>query len=273
MNNTVPTAFVRSSFRLHPSSFPCPSFPRPSLRRGRGGFTLVELLVVIGIIALLISILMPALSGARRQARRAQCLSNLRQLHIAHSMYINENKGRAHVYALSSSGGFTHAFWMKVISSYHGDNDEVRVCPETPDKSYGWGSAFTTWGPDNDPNFMDKYYGSYALNGWLHYTPGESQDGPHIKSNASDSTNIPVYADSTWMDTWPAEWDAVPTKTSELYSGINTGLGRVCIARHGKSINVVFLDGHAKRVDLEDLAMLKWYNGMKYKRLTLPPAR
>ena len=62
-------------------------------RRGSRAFTLVELLVVIGIIALLISILLPTLNRARKAAEQVQCLSNLRQLSQAVLMFTAENKG------------------------------------------------------------------------------------------------------------------------------------------------------------------------------------
>jgi prepilin-type N-terminal cleavage/methylation domain-containing protein/prepilin-type processing-associated H-X9-DG protein len=67
--------------------------PRQFSRPRRSAFTLVELLVVIGIIAVLISLLLPSLSRARENAKQVQCMSNLRQLGNAFVMYVDAHKG------------------------------------------------------------------------------------------------------------------------------------------------------------------------------------
>src|ERR1051325_11807241 len=62
-------------------------------RRGRGGFALVELLVVIAIIAILIAILLPMLTKAKKAADTVSCAANQRQIMTAFTMYVQENKG------------------------------------------------------------------------------------------------------------------------------------------------------------------------------------
>jgi prepilin-type N-terminal cleavage/methylation domain-containing protein len=117
--------------------------PRENIQvpRSFAGFTLMELLVVIGIIGLLAGLLMPALSGAKQKARQAKCLNHLRQLGLALSLYADDYEGQFPPRRRAPTN------WVAQLRSYYLDK-QVLKCPNDAwreERSYlinGWNDYF-----------------------------------------------------------------------------------------------------------------------------------
>jgi len=111
-------------------------FSAPAPRRVRA-FTLVELLVVVAIIALVAGLLIPAVASMRRAGNTAKCLSNLRQLQLAHWMYIQENDGRFIDVGLAHGGshGNEQGAWINTLRKHY---DRELVARSPADRSPHW---------------------------------------------------------------------------------------------------------------------------------------
>jgi prepilin-type N-terminal cleavage/methylation domain-containing protein/prepilin-type processing-associated H-X9-DG protein len=276
---------------------PVHSHPRgtPASRPARGGFTLVELLVVIGIIAVLIGILLPALGAARKGGQQTRSLSNIRQLATGFTMYHIDNRGALPfgyppavvngwtVSADLPTGGtiyfpeasrypwrlirYVGDIWPILYS--HKDNLSAN---EAAANAYTI-SLYPTYG-------INAYYvgGHSGFFGFDPTTGRPYAGGPAVSriNQVRHPTELIAFADTTaagvpgvgvddgWFVVTPprrrgVQWTVEKGRCAPATAGVSMGLPQ---GRYGRGAAVAFVDGHVESLRPDQLTdMTLWANG------------
>ena len=199
---------------------------------GRGsneprGFTLVELLVVIAIIGVLVALLLPAVQAAREAARRSQCVSNLKQIGIAISTYVDANKklppGRSGCDGAVTTNGPCHALAPRtglgtfaLILPFIEEQALFDLKQDTPDTMQPWHTTSTTWASNpNNLRFVAQVVSLYRC---------PSDPTPRAETSAILEWNPPIPGDKlVGLTGYSCNWGTSQSNSGANKSG-NNGL-------------------------------------------------
>jgi prepilin-type processing-associated H-X9-DG protein len=209
----------------------------------RSAFTLTELLVIIAIIAMLAGLLLPALSGSKASSRRIQCVSNLRQMEISASLYVDDNAAFYPIaYYYQETGGVTYAVCWDMTTVYgnpdtvipgllwQGQNSvQIQQCP-----------SFT-----GAANWLTDLYTGYNYNtSYIGHGQYENIPVPAKGSDALHPSRTVVFGDGQYAagadKFMRAPW---PNPGDENFVGRWAGTQGY---RHQLLSNAAFCDGHAE---------------------------
>ncbi len=226
----------------------------------QAGFTLIELLVVIAIIAILASMLLPALAKAKAKAKATRCLSNERQISIGYLLYAGDNSDYLPVSGVQYSGGISPVEWFLEISPYVARSaasattlsatNSVVACPSA--KIEGVLAAGDPYiGAYGGYGHNWAYLGYVAVRGWGSYDRQKLSSVNMPNETVMNGDGLDPMAGVT-LGNYVFGYLYPPSKPPTTIS--------TPFARHGKGGNYSWADGHA--------AMASWMmmsNGLNGK--------
>ena len=206
-------------------------------------------------------------STGRRRAKQAVCLSNLHKWGVMFHSYTQDHDG--HFNPGWDVGEKT--LWMNALRPYYAGCNQLCLCPEATREVKGPDDFNTRCANIAWWRFIDlpeggeiRDSGSYSINSWTNYMTrdrGWQLERFFWKNvNAIRGKNdIPVFADATWHDAWPSDYDTPPRLP--CYSSVGTAdeMTHFCIDRHNGGINSLFMDWSARKIGLKQFWTLTWH--------------